>query len=60
METFKIKIEQCKEMGGELEDTMSTTYLAAMIQDLGDIVASTIVALLDTDKPYPQTEVYLS
>ena len=36
METFKIKIEQCKKMGGELEDTMSTTYLTAMIQDLGE------------------------
>ena len=46
-------------MGGELEATMRTTYLAAMIQD-SDNVGSTIVAQVDADKPYPQTELYLS
>ena len=50
LETFKITIEQWKNIR-EREAIVWTTYPAATIQDLEDVVVFTMVVPTDTDKP---------
>ena len=47
------------ETKGELEATLRATYWAAILQDSGDTVASTIVTTMDVDKNALITELYI-
>ena len=51
----QLQVEQWKKRE-ELEATVRSTYWAVILQnsDSDDIVASTIMATADTDKPHPQ------